>query len=51
MAPGSELVMTFDAANPFKADLDYIKIIRNGTVVYSEQFDSYSEKIIYMKSE
>ena len=51
MAPGSELVMTFDAANPFKADIDYIKIRRNGQLVFSEDFSAYTEKIVSGKNE
>ena len=39
MAPGNEIVMTFDAANPFKADIDYIKITRNNQVVYFEDYN------------
>ena len=40
MAPGNEIVMTFDATNPFKADIDYIKIMRGNQVVYFEDYNN-----------
>ena len=42
MAPGGDIVSTFSATEPFVAQIDYIKVSRNGQEVFYEDFSNFA---------